>query len=148
MGTMATSVDSLKAKVNAAYREMYGASPEIIVAAPGRVNLIGEHTDYNEGFVLPSAIDRHVVCAVSKRRDRTMRVYALDFADQVEFSLDDRERQSASKWSNYQRGVAWALESEGFELPGMVCNWHGPYDNEFAGTSVSVVILEATHETN
>ncbi|MHB9032531.1 MAG: galactokinase [Anaerolineae bacterium] len=113
------SVELLRAKVSTAFRETFNSAPDIVVAAPGRVNLIGEHTDYNDGFVLPAAIDRHVVMAASRRSDRTMQIRALDFADQVQFSLDDQQRQTVSKWSNYERGVAWALEVEGFKLPGM-----------------------------
>lgn len=109
----------LRDKAVQAFRNAYGTLPEVVVAAPGRVNIIGEHTDYNEGFVLPAAINRHVVLAASRRNDRLMRVRALDFDDTVEFSLDDGQRQTVSKWSNYQRGVAWALASEGYSLPGM-----------------------------
>jgi len=109
----------LRDKAIQAFRNAYATLPEVVVAAPGRVNIIGEHTDYNEGFVLPAAINRHVVLAASRRDDRLMRVRALDFDDTVEFSLDDGQRQTVSKWSNYQRGVAWALASEGYSLPGM-----------------------------
>jgi len=113
------SLISLRDKVVAAFQAEFNAQPEVVITAPGRVNIIGEHTDYNEGFVLPAAINRQVVLAASKRRDRLVHVRALDFDDAVEFSLDDRQRQAVSRWSNYQRGVAWALESEGYSLPGM-----------------------------
>ena len=56
--------------------------PSCLVAAPGRVNLIGEHTDYNDGFVMPAAIDRHVVIAAAPRADRQVRLYAVDFQGQ------------------------------------------------------------------
>ena len=71
------------------FAQQYGVAPELIVQAPGRVNLIGEHTDYNDGYVLPIAIDRSALIAVARRADRTVRLRALDFGDQVAFSLDD-----------------------------------------------------------
>jgi galactokinase len=99
--------------------EQYGIAPELIVQAPGRVNLIGEHTDYNDGYVLPVAIDRSVLIAVARRLDRTVRLRALDFSDQVAFSLDDLQYDERHRWSNYQRGVAVELLKLGIELPGI-----------------------------
>ncbi|NLG51983.1 MAG: galactokinase [Chloroflexi bacterium] len=101
------------------FRRLYDEEPAFLVAAPGRVNLIGEHTDYNDGFVLPVAIDRHVVVAASPRRDRFVRLYAADFDQASTFSLDDIEHDSGTRWSNYERGVAWALQEAGYRLPGM-----------------------------
>jgi len=98
--------------------ERYGVRPALVVAAPGRVNLIGEHTDYNEGFVLPVAIDRHVLVAATPRVDRLVRVYAADFDETAEFSLDAIEKDSVHSWSNYERGVAWVLQDAGYELRG------------------------------
>ncbi|MBN1584147.1 MAG: galactokinase [Anaerolineae bacterium] len=97
----------------------YDKQPELIVRAPGRVNLIGEHTDYNDGYVLPVAIDRSVLVAVSTRPDRTVRLRAADFDAQVSFSLDNIEYVEQQKWSNYQRGVALILQERGFHLPGV-----------------------------
>ena len=91
----------------------------LVVRAPGRVNLIGEHTDYNDGYVLPVAIDRRVLLAASPRPDRRVVVYALDFDQWAEFSLDDIAPDDEHPWSNYQRGVAWVLQSEGCTLPGL-----------------------------
>ena len=103
----------------AAYRRAYDGGPTYIIAAPGRVNLIGEHTDYNDGFVLPAAIDRHVVFAASPRDDRQVRLYAADFCRCAEFDLDDIQPDQDEPWSNYERGVAWALQEAGYELRGM-----------------------------
>jgi galactokinase len=119
MATTLNNQDLMRARTISAFRAAYGSNPEIIFAAPGRVNLIGEHTDYNEGFVLPAAIDRHVVLAASKRQDRLVRINALDFDEIAEFSLEDLQRQPQMKWSNYQRGVAWALQNAGFALTGL-----------------------------
>ena len=119
MGTSTNNLNLMRARVITAFKATYGANPEIVVAAPGRVNLIGEHTDYNDGFVLPAAIDRHVVLAASLRSDRIVQVNALDFEERTEFNLDNLQQQVQIKWSNYQRGVAWALQSEGFTLHGL-----------------------------
>ena len=101
------------------FTEIFGGEPAIIVRAPGRVNLIGEHTDYNDGYVLPVAIDRSVVVAAAPRDDRQVVIHALDFGESVMFSLDDIEHDLVRTWSNYQRGVAYFLEERGIELPGL-----------------------------
>lgn len=101
------------------FAQHYGAAPEVIVRAPGRVNLIGEHTDYNDGYVFPIAIDRSVLVAASVRTDRTVCLRAGDFGSQTSFSLDDIVPAERHRWSNYQRGVAKVLEESGFRLPGI-----------------------------
>ena len=107
------------ATLKAEFTRCYGAAPELVVRAPGRVNLIGEHTDYNDGFVLPIAIDRSVLLAASVRPDRTVRLQAMDFGKQAAFSLDDIERDPHNRWSDYQRGVAIVLQERGYMLPGL-----------------------------
>jgi len=101
------------------FAEIFGGEPVAVVRAPGRVNLIGEHTDYNDGYVLPVAIDRSVLVAGAPRDDRQVVIYALDFGESVEFSLDDVRHDQAKTWSNYQRGVAYFLEERGIKLPGL-----------------------------
>jgi galactokinase len=101
------------------FRENFGSDPESLVRAPGRVNLIGEHTDYNDGFVFPVAIDRDIMVACSLRDDKLVRVYSLDFGAMVEFSLNDIKYDSENKWSNYPRGVARFLQEGGYELRGL-----------------------------
>ncbi|MDQ4078748.1 MAG: galactokinase, partial [Chloroflexota bacterium] len=88
--------------------------------APGRVNLIGEHTDYNDGFVLPMAIDRAVWIALRAREDRRVVLYSLDFEEGLEFSLEGLQRGD-EEWGEYVKGVAWALQEAGYELRG----WEG-----------------------
>ncbi len=107
------------AALKAEFARQYGTQPEVIVRAPGRVNLIGEHTDYNEGYVFPIAIDRSVLVAASTRADRTVRLHAADFRAQDSFSLDHIAHARTRRWSNYQRGVAAVLEERGFRLPGV-----------------------------
>ena len=96
----------------------FGRDATFVARAPGRVNLIGEHTDYNDGFVLPMAIDRDVTLVGAARDDRTVRVRSLDFDQTTEFSLDFITRDAAAPWSNYIRGVAVALRDTGFVLHG------------------------------
>ncbi|MBN1641085.1 MAG: galactokinase [Anaerolineae bacterium] len=113
--TLAQRVTDLKDE----FAAQYGAPPEITVRAPGRVNLIGEHTDYNDGYVFPIAIDRSVLVAASPRADRAVRLYAADFGRRAHFSLDHIVHAEGERWSNYQRGVGAVLEERGFHLPGL-----------------------------
>jgi galactokinase len=101
------------------FAEIFGGEPAAVVRAPGRVNLIGEHTDYNDGYVLPVAIDRSVLVAAAPRDDRQVVIHALDFGESVEFSLEDIEHDQVNTWSNYQRGVAYFLKERGLRLPGL-----------------------------
>lgn len=86
--------------------------------APGRVNLIGEHTDYNDGFVMPAAIDRSVYVTVWSREDRKLAIRSENFGDQVEFDLDEPNPEPRGHWSDYVVGVAVMLERAGYRLPG------------------------------
>jgi len=109
----------LKGRASTAFAQAFGREPQLYVAAPGRVNLIGEHTDYNDGFVLPAAIDRHALMAISPRADREVRLVAADFGSRSSFSLDEIEFDRVRRWSNYERGVAWALQEAGYTLSGL-----------------------------
>ncbi len=122
-----------------AFHKIFGAVPEVEIRAPGRVNLIGEHTDYNNGFVLPAAIDRWVGFAGRKRADRRVRAHALDFADSVEFSLDAIQHDDQHPWSNYLRGVSKFLEESGHRLQGADIVLGGNVPRE-AGLSSSAAI--------
>ena len=110
------------AQLKRKFNDHYGREPEQIIKAPGRVNLIGEHTDYNEGFVLPCAIDYATLVAVMKRDDRQIRVLALDWSDETdEFSLDEEiSFHPEQMWSNYIRGVVTELKLRGYPVQG--CN--------------------------
>lgn len=111
---------SLQEEVIQAYIERFGERPLYIVRAPGRVNLIGEHTDYNEGFVLPMAIDREIYIALSPRSDKRIELHSLDFENPANFSLSDFEKGDEG-WVEYVKGMAWALQEAGFALTG----WQG-----------------------
>ena len=109
-------MSDIRDEVAETFAELFGAEPAGLWSAPGRVNLIGEHTDYNEGFVLPLAINRRTVVALGLRDDRTIRV-ASGFADEVaEIALDQLEPGKVSGWSAYPLGVAWALGQAGADL--------------------------------
>jgi galactokinase len=95
----------------------FGASPQIY-RAPGRVNLIGEHTDYNDGFVLPAAIDLATYAAIAPRGDRRVVVHSLAFDERVEFDLDDVSPTPRRHWSDYVLGVVLGLKREGLALCG------------------------------
>lgn len=106
-------------RVIAAFASRYGEQPAYVVLAPGRVNLIGEHTDYNEGFVLPMAIDRGVWIALRRRSDRRVSLHSLDLPEPLDFGLDEIERGTG--WGEYAKGIAWSLQQAGHELGG----WEG-----------------------
>lgn len=99
------------------FRAVFGGEPEGCWQAPGRVNLIGEHTDYNDGFVLPFAIDRCATVAVRRRNDRQVRIASSRYAEPVHCELD--RLAEAEGWSAYLLGVAWALQQRGVELGGI-----------------------------
>lgn len=99
-----------------AFMARFGEAPRQLVRAPGRVNLIGEHTDYNDGFVLPLAIERAVWIALRPRNDRRVQLFSLEFYSEGHFELDRLEKVSG--WLEYPKGVAWALQEAGLELRG------------------------------
>jgi galactokinase len=105
-------------KVFEQFRQHYGIHPRLIVRAPGRVNLIGEHTDYNDGFVFPVAIDRATYVAARPRDDDRVHMVAADIPDQDEFGLDSIAHSAEHPWSNYIRGVAKGLLVAGHSLGG------------------------------
>ena len=107
--------------------EVFGDSgqPVEIVKAPGRVNLIGEHTDYNDGFVLPMAVDREIIMAASPRTDSQVHLYAVDVDGKSSFSLDRIERDPKAPWSDYIRGVLLLLKERGLPVRGMNCAFSG-----------------------
>ncbi|MFF5857925.1 galactokinase [Streptomyces sp. NPDC012751] len=101
------------------FAELYGTEPEGVWAAPGRVNLIGEHTDYNDGFVMPFALPHQTVAAVSRRTDGVLRLHSADVGDGIaELRLDDLAPQTDREWTAYPAGVVWALREAGHEITG------------------------------
>jgi len=108
---------TIRQRVMAAFREQFHRSPALLARGPGRVNLIGEHTDYNDGFVMPMAIDRAIWIALHPRQDRTVSVHSLMYDQRERFSLDHLEKGPPG-WIEYLKGVAWAMQEAGYTLQG------------------------------
>ncbi len=100
----------------ASFDNVFDAAPDGLWSAPGRVNLIGEHTDYNDGFVLPFAIERRTFAAVRQRDDKTVRIASSFAGELVEVGVDKLTLETMSGWSAYPLGVMWALRELGADL--------------------------------
>ena len=111
--------------VSQSFRTKFGQDPEALARAPGRVNLLGEHVDYNDGFVLPAAIDRETWVAFSRSEAESSTILALDFSEQACFtsgSLAARQETGGRPlpgWAYYPAGVAWALADAGLASPAL-----------------------------
>lgn len=129
---------NIQRKIVKAFQQRYGEQPGFLVSAPGRINLIGEHTDYSDGFVLPVAINRKISIAFRARKDTTINVYAVDFNESAK--IDIRQLKASVKgWQPYIEGVAWALQTSGFSLRG----WDGVIGGDIpigAGLSSSAAL--------
>ena len=115
MTTSTVNPGPLSTRVHAVterFRAVHGKNPCRLVRAPGRVNLIGEHTDYNDGFVMPAAIDFYCFVAVAERPDRILSIYSEQFHQSLEFSIDQLAGPPRRHWSDYVRGVAAVLRDE------------------------------------
>jgi len=143
------TINELKTK----FIEIYGDKEETkdiyydeklrVFASPGRVNLIGEHTDYNGGYVFPAALKMNTVVVARARKDRIIRLAATDLEDRVTASLDNLDEYKNIKWGNYQLGVADQLQKHGYKIPGCDMLFHStiPFG---AGLSSSASIEVAT----
>ena len=114
-----------------------------VFRAPGRVNLIGEHTDYNDGFVMPAAIDFSTWVTISPRDDRVVSVYSENFHEHVNFDLDDPALRPRRHWSDYVKGVAVTLERSGYRMRGAQLHIRGDVPLG-SGLSSSAAIEVAT----
>lgn len=101
------------------FRKLYGSPPQILSSAPGRINIIGEHTDYNLGYVLPAALHLQNYCLLSERSDQKVCFWAENFKERDEFVLGRISSSECQKWVNYIRGIFWVLEEEGIDLQGV-----------------------------
>lgn len=109
----------MRGKVLATFRSVYGHSPGLVVRAPGRANLIGEHTDYNDGFVMPLAVDRALWLAIAPRGDDTLRIHSLDFGGgTATCSIARLEGADLPHWSKHVCGGWWLMSQKGYTLPG------------------------------
>lgn len=100
------------------FQNKFGCQPSHVASVPGRVNLIGEHTDYNMGLALPMTIDRRMSIVFRARDDRQVAIYSANFDQDCKFSLDDLARNSSVQWQDYIKGAAFVLLKEGYELRG------------------------------
>ena len=103
-------------KIQSKFTTLFGSQP-LLFRSPGRINIIGEHTDYNEGFVLPAAIDKAVIVAVAKRDDETIKLYAEKYSELFEIQLSE-VLPSAVQWANYILGVVAELQTRGHKISG------------------------------
>lgn len=103
-------------KVTAAFKEQYSTEPEVVAIAPGRVNIIGEHTDYTGGFILPVAIDRAIIFAAGKASGDTIRGYSRDFDETALCPVGTYDREHPSGWLRYVMGVLDELEKAGRQI--------------------------------
>jgi galactokinase len=127
-------------ELKAAFAGAFGREPAGAVRAPGRVNLIGEHTDYNDGFVLPIAIEKQTLAAWAPRADGRMRFVSAQGSEADEIDLEDDIRPGPLAWSNYVRGVAAAMCGEGAKLVG--CDLYFTSDVPLGGGLSSSASLE------
>lgn len=111
----------MKDNIKQLFTETFSAAPAIIVRSPGRINLIGEHTDYNNGWVLPASINKAVYFAAAPRTDNIIEVYAADLKDRDIILADQAQQRTSGKtWANYLRGMVDQLQKMGKKIPG--CN--------------------------
>ena len=106
-------IEGIKTK----FIESFSENPQMIVRSPGRINLIGEHTDYNDGFVLPAAIDREMIFAISPRNDKNCEIIAYNLEERLSFSVDNLSKNQAN-WSNYLKGVIQQIQLLKHEIKG------------------------------
>jgi galactokinase len=112
------SITDLQDRITRQFRTVHGRAPTLLSVAPGRVNFIGEHVDYNGGWVLPAAINRCLVMAVAPRNDDRVRLATADFEGVLEFDGKDLAPGRAKDWSRYVRGVMAGLARAGSPVPG------------------------------
>jgi galactokinase len=129
---MPASWQALSAQARAAFTAQFGGEPTALSCAPGRVELLGNHTDYNGGLVMAAAVDRTTVVAGRPVAGRQARVFSINFDQTDAYSLDAFERTEAGAWTRYLRGVCWALTQ-----------WRGPLSSGFEAVVVGDVPLGA-----
>ncbi|MFC6877093.1 galactokinase [Flavobacterium myungsuense] len=113
--------DLLVKTTTAFFENTFGSPPEKIVLSPGRINLIGEHIDYNDGFVLPAAIDKIICFAFAKNNSKLSKIYAIDLNEEFEVDLTNPILLSNVVWTNYILGVIKQLQDNGFLFDGFNC---------------------------
>ena len=135
---MPDSIDYRKA-IPATFKDLYSSTPTLLARAPGRINLIGEHTDYNNGFVFPAAIDKEVVFAISISRQQESSFYAYNLGKGALLSHKNLLPQAQPAWTNFFAGVVAGLQERGFNIPPVNCVFGGDIPNG-AGLSSSAAL--------
>ena len=103
------------------FKEKFGNVPDKIVLSPGRINIIGEHIDYNDGYVLPAAIDKIICFAFEKNNSNTAKIHAIDLNESVVIDVTKEEIVSEIVWTNYLRGILFQLKLKGYKIGGFNC---------------------------
>jgi galactokinase len=103
------------------FKDTFGAEPQKVVLSPGRINIIGEHIDYNDGFVLPAAIDKIICFAFEKNNSKSSKIIAIDLEEEFEIDLNEEVHLNDKTWTNYLRGVINQLKINGFIFEGFNC---------------------------
>ena len=117
--------DILIHKTTDFFQQTFGSEPSKTVLSPGRINIIGEHIDYNDGYVLPAAIDKIICFAFEKNNSDTAKIVAIDLNDEFEVCVNDDQKQTDSVWTNDLRGVLNQLKMNGYFVEGF--NQVGPH---------------------
>lgn len=113
------NTQELIAKCNEQFKTTFGTDPQKVVLSPGRINIIGEHIDYNHGFVLPAAIDKYICFAISKNETQDCRIVSLDLNDEYQFNIQDKVAPISKNWVNYFLGVFHQVQDKidsGFDI--------------------------------
>ncbi len=113
--------DELISKTKKIFQSKFQITPKKMILSPGRINIIGEHIDYNDGFVLPGAIDKYICFGFNKNNSNTSQIYAIDFDSFFEFDIVTKIKKSDLQWTNYLLGVCNQLKINNFEIKGFDC---------------------------
>ncbi len=118
---IAPSNEALKKSTVEAYTKKFGTAPEVIISSPGRINIIGEHIDYNDGYVLPAAIDKVIYFAMGRNNSTQSTILALDLDEETIIDLQADMEHNPLSWSNYLRGVLGQIKLKGYSVGGVNC---------------------------
>lgn len=134
----------MKNKLIKVYQDKFGTTPEMYFTAPCRINLIGEHTDYNGGLAMPAAISKYIYAVVSKRNDRKIFLKSLEKRKEVLVDLDKIKNKKENSWGNYPLGIFHTLLGNGFKLPFGLNIIYGSNVPIASGLSSSAALLDLT----
>ncbi len=134
----------MKSKLIKTYKDKFGVSPEMYFTAPCRINLIGEHTDYNGGLAMPAAISKYIYAVVSKRSDRKIFLKSLEKRKEILVDLDKIKNKKENSWGNYPLGIFHTLLKNGIKLPFGLNIVYGSNVPIASGLSSSAALLDLT----